>query len=42
MYELVAQATEHGMQAERFDRVSDYTKQVAIIPVSAFTGTGNP
>ncbi|MEK6853197.1 MAG: translation initiation factor IF-2 [Nanoarchaeota archaeon] len=42
MYELVAQAAEHGMQAERFDRVSDYTKQVAIIPVSAFTGQGIP
>ena len=37
MYELVAQAAEHGMQAERFDRISDYTKQIAIIPVSAFT-----
>ncbi|MEK6900367.1 MAG: translation initiation factor IF-2, partial [Nanoarchaeota archaeon] len=42
MYELVAQVSEHGMPAERFDRVSDYTKQVAIIPVSAFTGQGIP
>ncbi len=40
MYELVAQVAEHGLQAERFDRVSDYTKQIAIIPVSAYSGQG--
>jgi len=42
MYEIVAQVAEHGIQGERFDRVSDFTKQVAIIPVSAFTGQGIP
>jgi len=41
-YELVGQFTELGIQAERFDRVSDYTKQVAIVPVSAHTGQGIP
>jgi len=42
MYEIVAQVAEHGLQAERFDRVSDFTKQIAIVPVSAQTGQGIP
>ncbi|PIN75410.1 translation initiation factor IF-2 [Candidatus Woesearchaeota archaeon CG10_big_fil_rev_8_21_14_0_10_36_11] len=42
VYDLVAQFQEHGLQAERFDRVEDYTKQIAIIPVSAQTGQGIP
>lgn len=42
MYELVAQFQEHGLESERFDRVSDYTKQIALIPVSAHTGQGIP
>lgn len=29
-----------GFQSERFDRVSDFTKQVAIVPVCAKTGEG--
>ncbi len=42
MYELVGKFQEMGLQAERFDRVSDYTKQIAIVPVSAHTGQGIP
>lgn len=43
MYTLVGQVYEKfGIQSERFDRVSDYTKQVAIVPVSAKTGEGIP
>lgn len=42
LYELVGQAHEHGFQSERFDRVEDYTKQIAIVPVSAKTGQGIP
>ncbi len=42
LYELVGQFGEHGVQAERFDRVQDYTKQIAIVPVSAETGQGIP
>ena len=42
MYELVAQVSNHGLQAERFDRISDYTKQVAIVPLSGQTGEGVP
>ncbi len=42
MYELVGKFGEMGLQAERFDRVSDYTTQLAIVPVSAHTGQGIP
>ncbi|MBI2102735.1 translation initiation factor IF-2 [Candidatus Woesearchaeota archaeon] len=42
MYDLVGKFNELGLQAERFDRVQDYTKQLAIIPVSALTGQGIP
>ncbi len=42
MYELVGNMQEHGLQAERFDRVEDYTKQIAIVPLSAHTGQGIP
>ena len=42
LYELVGKLHELGFASERFDRVDDYTKQVAIIPVSAHTGAGIP
>ncbi|HIG93819.1 MAG: translation initiation factor 5B [archaeon GW2011_AR9] len=42
MYELVGKFQELGFESERFDRVQDYTKQLAIIPLSAKTGQGIP
>ena len=42
VYELVGQLYEQGFEAERFDRISDFTKQVVIVPVSARTGEGVP
>ncbi|MEM2131406.1 MAG: translation initiation factor IF-2 [Candidatus Woesearchaeota archaeon] len=42
MYEIVGKLSELGLNSERFDRVEDYTKQIAIIPVSAITGDGIP
>ncbi len=42
MYEIVGKLSEMGIEGERFDRVENYTKQVAIIPVSAVTGEGIP
>ena len=42
MYELVGKLSEHELQSERFDRIEDYTKQIAIVPVSAHTGQGIP
>lgn len=42
LYELVGELSTFGLNAERFDRVEDYTKQVAVIPLSAKTGEGVP
>ncbi len=42
LYELVGRLSELGFNSERFDRVDDYTKQIAIIPTSAKTGEGIP
>ena len=42
IYEVVGKVYEMGLEAERFDRVSDYTKQIAIVPTSAVTGDGIP
>jgi len=40
LYEIVGQLAEYGFESERFDRVYDFTKQVALIPTSAKTGEG--
>ena len=42
LYELVGKLHDFGFPAERFDRVEDYTKQIAIVPVSGLTGQGIP
>jgi len=42
LYEIVGKLYEYGFNAERFDRVQDYTKQIAIVPVSALTQEGIP
>ncbi|MBI4141001.1 translation initiation factor IF-2, partial [Candidatus Woesearchaeota archaeon] len=42
MYEIVGKMYELGFEAERFDRVGDYTKQIALVPISAKTGEGIP
>ena len=42
IYKIVAKLSEHGFNSERFDRVEDYTKQIAIVPISAKTGEGFP
>ena len=42
LYVVVGQLYELGFEAERFDRVQDFRKQVSIIPVSAKTGEGIP
>ncbi len=35
IYEIAEQLYSHGFSAERYDRISDFTKNVAIIPVSS-------
>ncbi len=42
LYGLVSALSELKISSERFDRVEDYTKQVAIVPCSAKTGEGIP
>ncbi len=42
IYELIGQLHQHGFQAERFDRVRDFTRTVAIVPTSGITGEGIP
>ncbi|MHA1958781.1 MAG: translation initiation factor IF-2 [Candidatus Thorarchaeota archaeon] len=42
LYELVGALSANGHQSERFDRVEDFTKAIAIVPTSAKTGTGIP
>jgi len=42
IYNLVAKISEYGFDSDRFDRVDDFTKKVAIVPISAKTGEGVP
>jgi len=42
VYELVAQLAERGFDAERFDKIEDFTKQISIVPCSGLTGEGVP
>jgi translation initiation factor 5B len=42
IYQLVSQLSERGFDAERFDRIDDFTKRIAIVPVSGQTGEGIP
>ena len=39
-WDLVGQFAEHGFNIERYDRVSDFTKDIALVPVSAREGEG--
>ncbi len=40
IYELVGELHRQGFDSERFDRVTDFKRQVCIVPVSAKTGEG--
>ncbi len=42
IYSLSESLDQLGFSAERYDRVADYTRNVAIVPVSAKTGAGIP
>lgn len=42
IYSIVGKLSEINLISERFDRVEDYTKQIAIVPSSAKTGMGIP
>jgi translation initiation factor 5B len=40
IYRIAGELYNHGFEAERFDRVRDFRRTVAIIPISAKTGEG--
>jgi len=42
LYRIIGKFSELGFRADRFDRISDFTRTVAIIPTSAKTGEGIP
>jgi translation initiation factor 5B len=42
VYQLVATLAELGYPSERFDRITDFSKNVAIVPISAITKQGMP
>ena len=42
LYTLVAKLSEFGFESERFDRVNDFTKQIAIVPLISPTKEGIP
>ncbi|PIN77280.1 translation initiation factor IF-2 [Candidatus Woesearchaeota archaeon CG10_big_fil_rev_8_21_14_0_10_34_8] len=42
LYEVVGKLAELGFESDRFDRVSDHTKQIALVPISAKFNIGIP
>ena len=40
IYTMMGQLSEEGFDCERFDRMSDFTKQIAIVPISSKSGEG--
>ena len=40
VYEIIGGFSRLGFRADRFDRIKDFTKTVAVVPVSAKTGEG--
>ena len=40
IYMIVSSLAEYGFDSERFDRIIDFTKQIAIVPVSSITKEG--
>ena len=39
---LIDELSQHGIEADRYDRVTDFTRQIPIVPTSALTGEGIP
>ncbi|MEM0128106.1 MAG: translation initiation factor IF-2 [Thermoplasmatales archaeon] len=42
IFQLSSQLYREGFSADRYDRISDFTRNVAIVPISAKTGFGVP
>ncbi|RLF45540.1 MAG: translation initiation factor IF-2, partial [Thermoplasmata archaeon] len=41
-YEIIERLFEHGFSSERYDRIRNFQKNIALIPISAKTGEGIP
>lgn len=42
LYQVIGQLSGHNLESDRFDRVEDYTKKIAVVPCSAKTREGIP
>ncbi|HXZ24496.1 MAG TPA: translation initiation factor IF-2, partial [Methanomassiliicoccales archaeon] len=42
MYDIIGRFSQEGFSADRYDRIEDFTRNVALVPVSAKTGEGVP
>ena len=42
LYTIIAQLSEEGVYADRYDRIEDFTKAIALVPLSAKEGEGIP
>ena len=42
LYELVGELYKYGFDADRYDRITDFTRTIGIVPISAITGEGVP
>ena len=42
LYTVIAQLADQGISADRYDRIDDFTKAVALVPISAKEGEGIP
>jgi len=42
IFRLIGRLLEHKIQANRYDQIEDFTRNVAIVPISAKTGEGIP
>jgi translation initiation factor 5B len=42
IYELVGELYKYGFSADRYDRITDFTRTIGIVPISAITGEGVP
>lgn len=40
LYKIIGELGARGFQSERVDRITDFSKQIAIVPVSSITGEG--
>jgi len=42
MYTIIGSFSQQGLRADRFDKITDFTRTVAVVPTSAKTGEGVP